>query len=234
MKKTNLSPDLIAHLAAHGLAPRGAILFDQNDDPPLLANTMPAKSLILIGHAGSSIWPHFSKWLSRQNTRTENPLDAWSKETITTIANQFGGEALFPSDKPYHPFQQWAMRTEGLKPSPLGILIHPVYGLSHAYRGALIFDEMTPSQCLQALSQPVQKLSHPCDTCVAKPCLTSCPVSAFSDEGYDVDHCRSYLLSPSGQSCMDTGCKARGACPIGGEYKYSLEHLQFHMKAFAK
>ena len=32
------------------------------------------------------------------------------------------------------------MRAEGLKPSPIGILMHPQFGLWHAYRGALLFD----------------------------------------------------------------------------------------------
>ena len=53
-------------------------------------------------------------------------------------AAEIGGQAIFPSDKPYMPFQQWAMQAEGLKKSPLGMLIHPVYGLWHAYRGAIL------------------------------------------------------------------------------------------------
>src|SRR4030095_137820 len=36
---------------------------------------------------------------------------------------------------------RWAMRAEAVAPSPLGILIHPDYGLWHAYRGALAFAE---------------------------------------------------------------------------------------------
>ena len=50
-----------------------------------------------------------------------------------------GGTAWFPSEKPWQPFQQWAMRAEGLKASPLGVLIHPDYGLWHGYRGAIGF-----------------------------------------------------------------------------------------------
>lgn len=92
------------------------------------------QSVLLIGHAGSSIWPHFTAWLARQNPPPENPLDKWSKQIITAAAIEIGGQAVFPSDNPYLPFQQWAMEAEGLRPSPLGILSHPVYGLWHAYR----------------------------------------------------------------------------------------------------
>ncbi len=33
------------------------------------------------------------------------------------------------------------MAAEGLKPSPLGLLMHPEYGLWHGYRGAILFGE---------------------------------------------------------------------------------------------
>ena len=215
---------LTAILAVHGLMTRGIAHLAE---PFLLPDGSYAKSVILIGHAGSSIWPHFSAWLALQNSRPDNPLDTWSKEVITAAATKVGGHAVFPSDKPYLPFQQWAMQAEGLKPSPLGILIHPVYGLWHAYRGAILFDDLT-------LSHGVEKLSHPCDTCVEKPCLSACPANAFSDVGFAVASCRAYLESIEGRHCMDNGCAARGACPVGRDYAYIPQQMRFHMRAFAK
>lgn len=200
-------------LRTHGLIHRGIATHD-------------GQSVVLIGHAGSSIWPHFSHWLTGQSPRPENPLDIWSKAIITAAASEIGGKAVFPSDKPYLPFQQWAMEAEGLKPSPIGILIHPVYGLWHAYRGAILLTD-------SALSAPSEKLSHPCDTCVEKPCLSACPVSAFSDGGYDVTACRTFLKTDNGQTCLTGGCLARLACPIGREYTYEPEQVFFHMRAFA-
>jgi hypothetical protein len=203
------------------------------------------KTIILIGHAGSSIWPHFSSWLRAQSASLphgfrargvsssggsrplSDPLDTWSKEVIGAAAIAFGGQAVFPSDQPYLPFQQWIIAATGMKPSPLGILIHPAYGLWHAYRGALIFDDVTPSQ-------PVEKLSHPCDTCAEKPCLSACPVSAFSLEGYAVDRCREHIKSTGGEVCKEGGCLARRACPVGQAFEYKPEQKQFHMAAFAK
>ncbi len=203
------------------------------------------KTIILIGHAGSSIWPHFSSWLRAQSVSLphdlrsrgvssssgfralSDPLDTWSKKVIGAVAVTFGGQAVFPSDLPYLPFQQWIMAATGMKPSPLGILTHSTYGLWHAYRGALIFDDLT-------LSQPVEKLSHPCDTCVEKPCLSACPVNAFSLEGYAVDHCREHIKSTEGEVCKEGGCLARRACPVGQAFEYNPEQMQFHMSAFAK
>jgi hypothetical protein len=183
------------------------------------------RTIALIGHAGSSIWPHFTAWRKAQPSDIAEPLDTWSKSVITPIAEETGGRAVFPSDRPYLPFQQWAMQATGMRASPLGILIHPVYGLWHAFRGAIIFDAET-------LSQEVQSLSHPCDLCAGKPCLSACPVNAFSDGGYDVAGCRRHLVSGEGEACMEGGCLARSACPVGREYAYDNAQMRFHMRAF--
>ncbi len=213
-----------AALEKNGLAVRGVLNFDNKNAPALGVGL--AKSVLLVGHAGSSIWPYFTKWLEGQNAHPNDPLDMWSKEIINGVAAQVGGRAVFLSDKPYLPFQQWAMKAEGLKPSPLGMLIHPVYGLWHAYRGAILFSDET-------LGQKAEKLSHPCDACHEKPCLSACPVNAFSDDGYAVGRCRSHLATPQGQPCMSNGCLARRACPVGREHMYDPKQMRFHMAAFA-
>jgi GMP synthase (glutamine-hydrolysing) len=112
------------------------------------------------------------------------------------VARGFDAVALYPfGGPPYLPFQQWAMRAEGLQPSPLGALIHPDYGLWHAYRGALGFGERL------ALS-PVSPRPRPCDDCADKPCLSTCPVGAFDGRGYDVPACAAHLDGPAGAACL--------------------------------
>jgi ferredoxin len=216
----------VSVLERNGLSLRGMLHFTASESGPMLGDNCPAKSLILIGHAGSSIWPHFHKWRSTQPQHFTNPLDAWSEQVITPVANALRGRAIFPFQKPFHPFQQWAMRAEGLKPSPLGTLVHPVYGLWHAYRGAIAFED-------EILIQEIEKENHPCDLCIGKPCLSACPVGAFSGQGYDVKGCRTHLSTEAGNECMRGGCKARLACPAGREYVYAPEQMQFHMRAFA-
>ena len=90
-----------------------------------------------------------------------------------------GGASTRPMDRPIFPFQRWAMKVEPVFPSPIGILIHPDYGLWHAYRAAI---------CLhQAIPVPSRDdRPSPCDSCADKPCLSTCPVGAFSRDGYDV------------------------------------------------
>ena len=209
-------------LAPHGLIPRGALRLDAAE-----ARALKAKSLVLVGHAGPKIWRHFQKWRRMRHEQMESPLDAWSEHVISPIAEELGGRAIFPFQKPFHPFQQWAMRAEGLKPSPLGILIHPVHGLWHAYRGAIVFEN-------EILIREAQEQIHPCDQCAAKPCLSACPVSAFSGTAYDVQACRACLASkPGGEACMSGGCKARLACPVGRESVFAPAQMRFHMRAFA-
>lgn len=220
-------PQLSSAFAAHGLILRGGFNFGTGESPPAELSGAPAKAVVLVGQAGAAPWPHFQRWRRRQPADIENPLDTWCREVIGTIAQDFGARAVSPSDKPYLPFQQWAMRAEGLKPSPLGILMHSQYGLWHAYRGALLFDDEIPVQA-------PTKENHLCDACVSKPCLKACPVEAHSVQGFAYDACLAHVRGPAGGACRTGGCLDRNACPYGVAYRYPAEVQAFHMKAFAR
>ncbi|KGF70388.1 ferredoxin [Hoeflea sp. BAL378] len=224
---------LEAALAVHGLCLRGSVVPAEEAAPRLSAGGA-AAAIVLVGHGGGGFWPVFEAWRGA-HPGLSHPLDAWSKALIAPLAAAAGGEAVFPSDRPWHPFQQWAMAAESLKPSPLGLLIHPVYGLWHGYRGAILFSPaaaarlgLTPDA---AGAAPVT--SHPCDSCPDRPCLSACPVGAYSPDGFDVAGCRAYLATEAGrQGCMSGGCRARDACPVGRDHRYSDPQIRFHMAAF--
>lgn len=213
-------------LGVHGLMLRGGFDFGSGDDPPAGPSGQPARSVLLVGHAGAAPWPHFIAWRERQAASLANPLDTWARETIGTVAERFGARAVSPSDRPYLPFQQWAMRVEGLRPSPLGILMHPRYGLWHAYRGALLFDIV--------LDLPLaEEHVHLCEACVGKPCMKACPVDAHSADGFAYGACLAHVRSAAGGACMEGGCLDRNACPHGAAYRYPADAQAFHMRAFA-
>ncbi len=218
---------VIEALARYGLILRGGFNFADGEDAAVGPSAASAKSVLLVGQAGAAPWPHFQRWLGNQPAGIVNPLDTWSREVIGAVANEFGARAVSPSDRPYLPFQQWAMRAEGLKPSPLGILMHPLYGLWHAYRGVLLFD--------RALSFPrPPEVVHLCDSCVEKPCLKSCPVDAYHGDGFAYQACLSHVRGPDGGACRTTGCLDRNACPHGAAYRYPADMQAFHMAAFSR
>lgn len=225
-QKQDRIEDIRAALLPHGIFLRGVVHF--GGDGPQMADGIRARTIVLLGNIGGSIWPAFSRWRAGAGQGVANPLDTWSAELIRPLAGRLGGQAYFPSEKPWQPFQQWAMRAEGLKASPLGVLIHPEYGLWYGYRGAIGFAEM--------LGEPTVAFNrHPCDDCRDKPCLTSCPVDAVRPMSFNVPACRSHIHSPPGEAgCMASGCIARDVCPVGAEYRYPPEHLRFHMAALAR
>ncbi len=213
-------------LAAHGLILRGGFVFDKYEARPPGPSGAPAKSIVLVGQGGGAPWPHFVRWREAQPANLENPFDTWSRDVMDGIARQTGARVISPSDRPYLPFQQWAMRAEGLKASPLGILMHPEFGLWHAYRGALLFDDEIPVS-------PVENPIHICDLCIGKPCVKACPAEAFTEAGFAHARCLDHVRGADGARCRGTGCIARNACPYGAAYRYPAEAQAFHMAAFA-
>jgi hypothetical protein len=219
--------DLDARLAVHGLSCRGVLRFGHDDAAPAARGGERASAVVLVGVTGGAMWPVFKAWRDAQaDAGGADPLDRWSKLVIDKVAEDVGARACYPSEAPYQPFQTWAMKAEGLQSSPLGILIHPRFGLWHSYRGALLF-----AQWYEDVEAPGVG-AHPCETCPDKPCLSACPVKAISRHGFDVTGCRRHLATAAGQGgCMRSGCLARSACPVGTEFRYPDAQLEFHMRA---
>ncbi len=180
-----------------------------------------ARFVILIGNAGPDMFRRFAR--ERDPKRT--PLDDWTRDVVTALAGDLSARAVFPFEKPYPPMLTWARKAGAGHVSPLGLNIHPAYGLWHAFRAALLFPVV--------FDLPVQSSGpHPCETCASKPCLTACPVNAFSPGTYDTGACARHLKSEAGAPCMSGGCLARHACPVGQGFAYSPAQAQFHMQKF--
>ena len=209
-------------IARAGLAARGAFLLADDERRGALAEV---RTIVLIGVAGRLGWNAFAAGPEAEDGR-DHPFDRFSRRVIGRLAERLGAVALHPfGGPPHHPFQQWARRSEPVHFSPLGLLIHPVYGLWHSFRGALGLPEALEIPAFEAAPSP-------CDSCAKKPCLGACPVGAFSSRGYDVAACVAHLGAPEGAECMDRGCLARRACPIGADHAHAHEQAAFTMRAF--
>lgn len=234
-KMTTIDNALIARMQqqaeAFGLVMRGAIAVSAEDNVPALQTGESAATLLLFGNAGSSIWHCFSA--SREFADGDaDPLNRWSERIGNQLAARWGGKALFPfGGPPWQPFLQWAKKSEALESSVLGMLIHPRYGLWHAYRFAVALPHRL-AQIMPDDAAMANKRHHACTTCAQKPCLNACPVNAFSGTEYDVEACFNYLDSHQQARCHQQGCQARLACPEGAQFRYQPAHARFHISQF--
>ena len=212
---------ILAAIAAAGFTPLGWFEPEPGDAVPGFADGAPARAAVLVGNAGPAMFDRFA--LERDSARDR--LDDWCREVLGGLAARLDASVHFPFDAPPLPFSAWARRAHAGHASPLGLNIHPRYGLWQAYRALLTFATPLPLA-------PPQLGPHPCQTCAERPCLSSCPVAAFKPEGYDVAACAGHIGSNDGTECMSGGCLARRACPVGQAYGYEPRQARFHMAAF--
>ena len=152
------------------------------------------QQLVLIGNAGSSIWPIFFDAPESRDGKAD-PLDRWSKRIGLAIASELNACAIFPFEgPPWPPVLEWALKAGVAFPSPLSMFIHGKYGLWHAYRFALAMSVPL------AGAQPAAAMNSPCLSCTDQPCLQSCPVNAITPDGYQVNDCVDFLSADAASS----------------------------------
>jgi hypothetical protein len=197
------------------------------DRVPALPDGSTAATVVLIGNAGSDMWHAFAPMLNQPalNHTDRHPLDTWLRPRIEGAADAVGAHPVFPNGgPPFVPIQDWAARAEPVYRSPIGIMIHPDFGLWHVYRAALLFADRIDLP-------PRDARPSPCDTCVKKPCLSVCPADAFLPDRFDAPACVSHVESVAGTNCRERGCLARRACPVGREFLYGGDQQEFHTAA---
>lgn len=217
-------------LSETAMVVRGA--FHPDDDDSLVAPAYrPANTIVLVGNAGNDLWHAFQA--TGPDMAQPHPLDRWVKRHLGAAADRFGARLVDPMKPPYPPVQQWAERAGAGFRSPINLIIHPVYGLWHTFRGALVFAERLPLPERAALE-------NPCDTCPDKPCLTACPAHAFTMPAgaafadFSADACVDHVAGAHGKPCRTVGCLARRACPVGKAWSYDREPAAYHMAAVVR
>lgn len=212
---------ILAVLRRHGLMVYGGIHPERVPVPGVANGT-----LLLIGTA-STFWDKFSAAPEGPDT-SPDPIDRYSTRVLTALAEQLQAiNVYFPfGEPPYAPFVAWALASGRAFTSPSQMLVHDEVGMLISYRGALHFDEIF------ALPTPRYARS-PCETCVARPCLSTCPTHALVDAGpYKLAACHDHLDTPQGAECMASGCIARRACPLSAGAGRPTAQNTHHMRYF--
>ena len=116
-------------LAERGLAWRGALHPEPDDKVPAFPDGAPALTVCLLGWTGGEQWPAFARSPEARDGFPD-PLNRWSKRAIDSIAGPLDATALYRFGGPlWHDFQRWALKSEAVYRSPLGLLIPPKWGL---------------------------------------------------------------------------------------------------------
>lgn len=212
-----------------------AAVFNRDTLPPDVKQSLRAlpaadanlPQLILLGAAGRGLW-HAMGGVGEGDAEnfSVHPVDQYST-TVTKrfIAQHLGAPRvcfLYPGDFPL-PLQQLGAALGWSHPSPLGLHIHPEFGLWFAWRAAFLADTALPAT-------PKKATSSPCADCIDKPCITACPVRAVSAaQPFAIKACVAHRLSAAPPSCRST-CHARLSCPVGAKYRYSAEQFAYHSR----
>lgn len=133
------------------------------------------KTLCLIGNGGKSLWEKLPHPLDVKT----HPIDHYTKIQMINVAKSIESEIeiLFPNDSYTLPLQKLGRTLNLCTQSPIGLDIHPFFGLWFAFRGVFLVSNMH--------SPTLDKSVMPCDSCVDKPCLqisnialarTKCPI----------------------------------------------------------
>ena len=221
-----LTETVQAALDGTGLIVRGGFHPLPDDAVPSLPDGRPALSVVLVGNAGGTLWQHFVA--AGPHADPLHPFDRWLNPILRERGAALGAHVILPSKgPPFVPILRWGERCEPVHRSPIGLMIHPEYGLWHVYRAVYLFAERLPLPSRR-------EQASPCETCAKKPCLRVCPVDAFKPNAFDAKACADHVVGSAGANCRDRGCLVRRACPVGREFGYPAETAAFHMRAMTR
>ncbi len=178
-------------------------------------------SALLLGNAGPSLWPA----LQAARPPGEHPVDDYSRATALAFAARFAGDSralcLYPGGAQQPPLQLWSQLAGWHHRSPLGMGIHPRYGLWQACRALLLLRTALPER-----REP--RGVSPCIDCPA-PCVSACPAAALAvGEWPEMHRCLDYRVAAA-SDCADR-CLARLACPVAAEQRYPSQQIAHHYR----
>ena len=177
--------------------------------------------LILLGNGGSRFWESMQHHRTR-SLQDDNPVDNFF---IRSVENAFDADPdyriIYPGNH-LLPLQGLGKLAGWHNDSPLGLGIHPVFGLWFAYRGIILSN----TDFIPAADDFDTQFESPCAACQNKPCINACPAAAVTRSGLKIKPCSNYRLE-SDSRCQSR-CISRLVCPIGRDYRYLEEQMTYH------
>ncbi|RLP54056.1 MAG: hypothetical protein D6160_11980 [Ketobacter sp.] len=175
-------------------------------------------SLLLVGNGG----PFFWRYLNKRKRPLIDPVDRVAVQLVNQYVSaqwpQANARFLYPG-KQVPDLQHLGKLAGWHHDSPLKIGINPTWGLWFAYRALVVLDNELPVTS-RVLS------GSPCDSCVGKPCIQSCPANALEPGEDYLKRCGQYRVQAA-SSCKST-CLARLACPVQVRSRYDQSQIHFH------
>lgn len=154
-----------------------------------------------------------------QKPHSDNPIDETVVEELSLLLQNAAYKFVYPAETMISLLP--ILKHLGLHGHSLLFPdIHPQYGPWWAVRAAILVD-VDPS------SAPQTTFVSPCVTCPA-PCIEACPGQAVLQSGWNAVQCMDYRLSNN--SVCAQSCPARISCPVGPEYRYDPEIINYHYK----
>jgi epoxyqueuosine reductase len=175
--------------------------------------------LILLANGGPVFWQNMKR---DPGVKVEEP-DPVDNYTTRVVRNFFGNDAIivYPRNRMI-PLRALGKLAGWHHDSPLGLGIHPIFGLWFAYR-AVIMSHAIFTPVADAIDG---RSESPCESCRDKPCITACPASAVIESGFEVQRCSDYRMEPD-SSCQSR-CISRLACPVGRAHRYVPDQMAYH------
>lgn len=180
--------------------------------------------IILLGHLGKSLW----KNIKSKGMDSENPIDEFAVKAVDAcFQNQYPDldyEVIYPGETVIG-LQQLGRLVGWHNDSPFKVGINEKWGSWFAYRAVVL----AKSAFIETKSLNIKS---PCVSCTTHVCVSACPAHALDTNELDFNQCINYRKQENSK-CKNT-CLARVSCPVGDEYRYTEEQINYHYSVSMK
>jgi len=181
------------------------------------------KQLILLGHLGTELWKAMKPVIGKG----EDPVDCYTIDKVNEFFKKkriTDFNVVYPSSIPIN-LQELGKIAGWHYPTPFKVGANKHWGSWFAYRAVVITNtEYATTEKMVSES--------PCETCQNKECISACPAKALDTSELVLESCVAYRRQRD-SLCKNT-CLSRVKCPVGNEYRYTEDQINYHYSVSMK